>query len=84
MVLCLIVAGNGTNELVEEHRGDLNCSLLEEEDVLPKVPDSLGFKGDNENNDDFSDGGVNFEGGKDEEDDASDVEAEAERLIDGM
>ena len=83
LVLRLIVAGNGTNELVEEFRGELHRSLLEEEDVLPKVPDSLGFKGEDENNDNSSDDDANSEGDEDEEDDESDVEAEAERLIDG-
>ena len=40
MVLRLIRAGKGTNELVDEHRGKLNRSLLDE-DKLPSVPDSF-------------------------------------------
>ena len=40
MVLHLIRSGKGTNEVIEEHRGKLNRSLLEP-DQLPTVPDTV-------------------------------------------
>ena len=76
LVLQLIVAGKGTNELVEEHRGKLNSTLLGEDD-LPKVPDSIGYKSDN---DSLSDDVAHSD--EDEEDDDVDAEAVAERMID--
>ena len=40
MVLHLIHSGKGTNEVIEEHRGKLNQSLLDV-DKLPTIPDSV-------------------------------------------
>ena len=45
MVLHLIKAGKGTNELVEAHRGELNRNVTEAE-KLPTVPDILGYTSD--------------------------------------
>ena len=73
LVLRLIVAGKGTNELVEEHRGDLNCKLLADEQ-LPKVPDNIGYKiEDDESSDDSC---VDSEGNEEEEDEMIDKEVE--------
>ena len=44
MVLHLIVSGKGTNEVVEEHRGKMNRSLLEEKD-LPTIPNTIKLDG---------------------------------------
>lgn len=78
MMLCLIVAGNRTNELVEEHFGDLNWSLLEEEN-LPKVPESFGYKCKDYVNSSVD--SANSEGDEEDDNETSHKEAEAERLI---
>ena len=44
LVLDLIVAGKGKNEVVEEHRGTLNRLLLQSND-LPTIPDSVKVDG---------------------------------------
>ena len=44
LVLDLIIAGKGTNEGVEEHRGTLNRLLLQSKD-LPTIPDSVKVDG---------------------------------------
>ena len=80
LVLRLILAGKGTNELVEEHRGDLNRKLLADEQ-LPKVPDNIGYKSEDDGSSD--DSSVDSEVSEEEDDETIDKEAEAERLIDG-
>ena len=44
LVLHLILSGKGTNEVVEEHRGKINRSLLESKD-LPTIPASVKIDG---------------------------------------
>ena len=66
LVLHLIESGKGTNEVVEEHRGKLNRSLLESKD-FPTIPETVKVDG-------------YYSLSDDDEDDPNDVEQAASAL----
>ena len=64
MVLHLIRSGKGTNEVIEEHRGKLNQSLLDV-DKLPTIPDSVKLDKYEAGDSDSDDSEVLVTGGQD-------------------